>query len=151
MFPLNSINTRTYQTRNCSLHVFYRFGESMFLEAGCCSLGCPGHFYGYLVSKQPKQEPCPRSQHKVKFSEQAGLHQGCLWSLIQFVVFLNRISTRRIWFWNLRVSSLFFADDMVLLVSLDHDFQHALWQFAAEHEAAGMQVSSFKSEAVVCN
>ncbi|KAK3567087.1 hypothetical protein QTP86_009780 [Hemibagrus guttatus] len=48
-----------------------------------------------------------------------------------------------------RISSLIFADDVVLLASSNLDLQHALGHFAAECEAAGMRVSTSKSEAMV--
>ncbi|KAK3506693.1 hypothetical protein QTP70_015431 [Hemibagrus guttatus] len=48
-----------------------------------------------------------------------------------------------------RISSLIFADDVVLLASSGLDLQHALGHFSAECEAAGMRVSTSKSEAMV--
>ena len=51
------------------------------------------------------------------------------------------------WFGNLRVTSLLFADDVVLLVL-------QAWcdlQFTAECEAAGMKVGSSRCEAMVLN
>ena len=44
---------------------------------------------------------------------------------------------------------LLFADDVVLLASLNSDFQLSLGQFAAEREEAGMKISTSKSEAMV--
>ncbi|KAK3545364.1 hypothetical protein QTP70_005981 [Hemibagrus guttatus] len=48
-----------------------------------------------------------------------------------------------------RISSLIFADDVVLLAPSSLDLQHALGHFAAECEATGMRVSTSKSEAMV--
>ncbi|KAK3558314.1 hypothetical protein QTP86_014701, partial [Hemibagrus guttatus] len=48
-----------------------------------------------------------------------------------------------------RITSLIFADDVVLLAPSSLDLQHALGRFAAECEAAGMRVSTSKSEAMV--
>ncbi|KAK7925336.1 hypothetical protein WMY93_007646 [Mugilogobius chulae] len=48
-----------------------------------------------------------------------------------------------------RISSLLFADDVVLMASSNQDLQHALGRFAAECEAAEMKISSSKSEAMV--
>ncbi|KAK3551286.1 hypothetical protein QTP70_013947 [Hemibagrus guttatus] len=48
-----------------------------------------------------------------------------------------------------RISSLIFADDVVLLAPSSLDLQHALGRFAAECEAAGMRASTSKSEAMV--
>ncbi len=47
------------------------------------------------------------------------------------------------------ISSLLFADDVVLLVPSDQDLRHALGRFAAECEAAGMRISTSKSKAMV--
>ncbi|KAI3356554.1 hypothetical protein L3Q82_017759, partial [Scortum barcoo] len=52
-------------------------------------------------------------------------------------------------FGNHRISSLLFADDVVLMVSSGQDLQHVLERFAAECEAAGMRISTSKSEAMV--
>ncbi|KAI3355172.1 hypothetical protein L3Q82_017871 [Scortum barcoo] len=52
-------------------------------------------------------------------------------------------------FGNHRISSLLFADDVVLLASSSQDLQHVLERFAAECEVAGMRISTSKSEAMV--
>uniref|UniRef100_A0A3P9I175 Reverse transcriptase domain-containing protein n=1 Tax=Oryzias latipes TaxID=8090 RepID=A0A3P9I175_ORYLA len=83
-----------------------------------------------------------------------GLRQGCPLSPVLFIVFMDRISRRSqgpegIWFGDHRISSLLFADDVVLLASSNRDLQRALGRFAAECEAAGMRVSTAKSEAMV--
>ena len=49
------------------------------------------------------------------------------------------------------MSSLLFADDVVLLAPSSQDFQHVLGWFAAECEAAGMRISTSKPEAMVLN
>ncbi|KAK3550852.1 hypothetical protein QTP70_006160 [Hemibagrus guttatus] len=88
------------------------------------------------------------------FPVHVGLRQGCPLSPVLFIVFMDRISRRSqglegVRFGDHRVSSLIFADDVVLLVSSGLDLQHALGRFAAECEAAGMRVSTSKSEAMV--
>ncbi|XP_042604086.1 uncharacterized protein LOC122141275 [Cyprinus carpio] len=47
------------------------------------------------------------------------------------------------------ISSLLFADDVVMLASSGQDIQHALGRFVTECEAAGMRISTSKSEAMV--
>ncbi|KAK3549179.1 hypothetical protein QTP70_033971 [Hemibagrus guttatus] len=88
------------------------------------------------------------------FPVHVGLRQGCPLSPVLFIVFMDRISRRSqglegVQFGNHRISSLIFADDVVLLASSSLDLQHALERFAAECEAAGMRVSTSKSEAMV--
>ena len=51
-------------------------------------------------------------------------------------------------FGGLRISSLLFADVVVLMASSACDFQCSLDWLAAECEAAGMRISSAKSEAM---
>ncbi|XDV31537.1 hypothetical protein PO909_002528 [Leuciscus waleckii] len=67
---------------------------------------------------------------------------------------MDRISRRSqgpegVRFGDHTISSLLFADDVVVLASSDQDLQHALGRFAAECEAAGMKISTSKSEAMV--
>jgi len=50
---------------------------------------------------------------------------------------------------GLGIAFLLFADDVVPLASSDRDLRHLLERFAAEREAAGMRVSTSKSEAMV--
>uniref|UniRef100_A0A3B5Q8Y2 Reverse transcriptase domain-containing protein n=1 Tax=Xiphophorus maculatus TaxID=8083 RepID=A0A3B5Q8Y2_XIPMA len=88
------------------------------------------------------------------FPVRVGLRQGCPLSPILFITFMDRISRRSqgvegVRFGGLRISSLLFADDVVLLASSDRDLQLSLERFAAECEAAGMGISASKSEAMV--
>uniref|UniRef100_A0A8C9SX65 ribonuclease H n=1 Tax=Scleropages formosus TaxID=113540 RepID=A0A8C9SX65_SCLFO len=88
------------------------------------------------------------------FPVHVGLCQGCPLSPILFIIFMDRISrrgqgTEGVCFGGRRISSLLFADDVVLLASSNQDLQRALERFAAECEAAGMRISTSKSEAMV--
>ncbi|KAK3564684.1 hypothetical protein QTP86_024812, partial [Hemibagrus guttatus] len=88
------------------------------------------------------------------FPVHVGLRQGCPLSPVLFIVFMDRISRRSqglegVRFGDHRISSLIFADDVVLLAPSSLDLQHALGCFAAECEAAGMRVSTSNSEAMV--
>ncbi|XP_070399338.1 uncharacterized protein [Nothobranchius furzeri] len=67
---------------------------------------------------------------------------------------MDRISRRSrgvecVEFGGRRISSLLFADDVVLLASSSSDLQLLLGRFAAECEAAGMRVSTSNSETMV--
>ena len=88
------------------------------------------------------------------FPVRVGVRQGCPLSPILFIIFMDRISRRSrgvegFWFGGHRISSLLFADDVVLLASSTQDLQLSLERFAAECEAAGMRISTSKSEAMV--
>ncbi|KAI3366320.1 hypothetical protein L3Q82_000443 [Scortum barcoo] len=89
------------------------------------------------------------------FPVHVGLRQGCPLSPVLFIIFMDRISRRiargrrEFRFGNHRISSLLFADDVVLMASSGQDLQHVLERFAAECEAAGMRISTSKSEAMV--
>ena len=88
------------------------------------------------------------------FPVRVGLRQGCPLSPVLFITFMDRISRRShavegVRFGDLRIPSLLFADDVVLLASSNSDLQLSLGRFAAECEAAGMKISTSKSEAMV--
>uniref|UniRef100_A0AAY5KR82 Reverse transcriptase domain-containing protein n=1 Tax=Esox lucius TaxID=8010 RepID=A0AAY5KR82_ESOLU len=88
------------------------------------------------------------------FPVHVGLRQGCPLSPVLFVIFMDRISRRSqgpegVRFGDHTISSLLFADDVVVLAPSNQDLQHALGRFAAECEAVGMRISTSKSEAMV--
>uniref|UniRef100_A0A3P8SLN3 Reverse transcriptase domain-containing protein n=1 Tax=Amphiprion percula TaxID=161767 RepID=A0A3P8SLN3_AMPPE len=88
------------------------------------------------------------------FPVRVGLRQGCPLSPILFIIFMDRISRHSqgvegVRFGDLRIPSLLFADDVVLLASSCQDLQLSLDRFAAECEAVGMRISTSKSESMV--
>ncbi len=88
------------------------------------------------------------------FPVYVGLRQGCPLSPVLFIIFMDIIFRRSqgpegVWFGDHTISSLLFADDVVLLAPSDQELRHALGRFAAECEAAGMRISTFKSKAMV--
>ncbi len=88
------------------------------------------------------------------FPVHVGLRQSCPLSPVLFIIFMDRISRRSqgpegVGFGDHAISSLLFADDVVVLATSDQDLQHALGRFAAECEAVGMRSRASKSEAMV--
>ncbi len=88
------------------------------------------------------------------FPVHVGLRQGCPLSPVLFIIFWDRISRcsqgpEGVRFGDHTILSLLFADDVVLLAPSDQDLRSALGRFAAECEAAGMRISTSKSEAMV--
>ena len=71
------------------------------------------------------------------FPMRVGLCQGCPLSSILFITYMDRISRRSqdvegVRFGDLRIGSLLFADDLVLLASSARDLQLSLERFATE-------------------
>ncbi|TWW64140.1 hypothetical protein D4764_03G0011480 [Takifugu flavidus] len=88
------------------------------------------------------------------FPVRVGLCHGCPSSPVLFIIFMDRIP-RRSWgvegveFGGRKISSLLFVDDVVLLAPSNRDLQEMLGLFATECEAAGMRISTSKSESMV--
>ncbi|TWW73178.1 hypothetical protein D4764_15G0005720 [Takifugu flavidus] len=89
------------------------------------------------------------------FPVRVGLPGDCPLSLVLFINFMDRISRRsrggsgwvcRVGGW--KISSLLSADDVVLLAPSNRDLQQMLGRFATECEAAGMRISTSKSESL---
>jgi len=94
----------------------------------CC---CLKAFLRYTQTRRPRSTICPLSP-------------------ILFVIFMDRrlsLGEESVWFGDLRIASLLFADGVVLLATSGRDLQYTLGRFAVECEAVGMRVS--KSEAMV--
>ncbi|TWW62329.1 R2 Retrovirus-related Pol polyprotein from type I retrotransposable element [Takifugu flavidus] len=88
------------------------------------------------------------------FPVRVGLRQGCPLSPVLFITFMDRISRHSrgvegVEFGGRKISSLLFADDIVLLAPSNRDLQQMLGRFATECEAAGMWISTSKSESMV--
>ncbi|KAI3367237.1 hypothetical protein L3Q82_008289 [Scortum barcoo] len=118
------------------------------------SMGSGGAFAkGCSVSVRPEQELGFALPAVSQTCSQCMLDSGraALCHLVLFIIFMDRISRRSqgpegVRFGNHRISSLLFADDVVVLMaSSGQDLQHVLERFAAECEAAGMRISTSKS------
>ena len=84
------------------------------------------------------------------FPVRVGLCQGCH----LFIIFIDRIPRRsqgvkEVRSGALRIASLLFADDVVLLVSSCQALQLSLDWFTAQCEAVGMRISTSKSDCMV--
>ena len=71
------------------------------------------------------------------FLVRVGLHQSCPLSPILFIIFMDRISRRSqgvegVQFGDLRIGSLLFADDVVLLALSGCDLQLSLERFCSQ-------------------
>uniref|UniRef100_A0A671UC54 ribonuclease H n=1 Tax=Sparus aurata TaxID=8175 RepID=A0A671UC54_SPAAU len=118
--------------------------------------GVRGSLLRAIQSLYSQSESCVRilGSKSDLFQVGVGLHQGCALSPILFVIYMDRISRRSrgmegLQVGDLKIASLLFADDVVLMASSAVDLQCSLDQFAAECEAAGMRISTSKSEAMV--
>ncbi|KAI3358226.1 hypothetical protein L3Q82_003223 [Scortum barcoo] len=148
----------------CALWIWRRHSTvSLVVFCGECSseYGVRGPLLRAVRSLYDRSRSLVRSLPAVSqtcFPVHVGLRQGCPLSPVLFIIFMDRISRRSqgpegVRFGNHRISSLLFADDVVLLASSSQDLQHVLERFAAECEceceAAGMRISTSKSEAMV--
>ena len=118
--------------------------------------GVRGSLLRAIQSLYAQSESCVRvlGSKSESFPVGVGLRQGCALSPILFVIFMDRISRRSqggvgVRLGELRVESLLFADDLVLMAPSVRDLQLSLDRFAAECTAAGMKISISKSEAMV--
>ncbi|KAI3377111.1 hypothetical protein L3Q82_000310 [Scortum barcoo] len=128
----------------CALWIWRRHStvSSLVVFCGECSMRVwgPGAFAkGCSVSVRPGSRSLVRiaGSKSDLFPVHVGLRQGCPLSPVLFIIFMDRISRRSqgpegVRFGNHRISSLLFADDVVLLASSSQDLQHVLERFAAE-------------------
>lgn len=82
------------------------------------------------------------------FLMDAGLHQGCPFSPILCITFMDRMfsfsqEVEGVQFSDLRITSLLLTDDAVLLLSSSRSLHHALGLFAAECEGPRLKISTF--------
>ena len=80
-----------------------------------------------------------------------GLRQGCVWSSILFIVYMNWIdkcsqADECATIGDCKISRLLFANDLVLLSSTESVLQRALNSFADACNTAGIKISTAKTE-----
>ncbi|TWW73543.1 hypothetical protein D4764_15G0009370 [Takifugu flavidus] len=109
-----------------SPHVFCGFGEGIRL----CPSGGPVGGHPRVWGAGPRYGPSAPCTIGIR-----------VWSALLAGVRLG----------DLRIGSLLFADDVVLLASSARDLQRSLDRFATECEVPGMKISTSKSDAMVLN
>jgi len=117
----------------------------------CGSMGYQGRWYEPFG---PVRADSVFSAQNQAFSQEVLDCQGFPLSSILFVIFKDRMSRcsrgeASVRFGDLRIASLLFADNVVLLAISGHDLQHTLGRFAPECEAVAMRFSPSNSEAMV--
>lgn len=131
------------------LHVFCGSGEDLEkCPPGDTFGGAAGVWVrGSLQSLFSQSESCVRvlGSKSVSFPEDVGLRQGCALSTILFfsnpVMFMagyrgGAVVGWRLLFGGLRISSLLFADEVVLMASSACELQHSLVRLSDIYEAA---------------
>ena len=99
---------------------------------------------------------CVRIGGKVskKFNVSCGLRQGCVLSLLLFIIYMDRIVRRSsvgegVKLGQENISHLLFADDLVFLAESECSLQLMLERFETECSDACMRISTSKTNAMV--
>ena len=115
--------------------------------------GVDGQLLRAIKSFYCRPEVCVRVNGKQSkpFHVGVGLRQGCVLSLLLFIVYMNWIdkcsqADECATIGNCKISRLLFADDLVLLSSTESGLQRALNSFADACNTAGMKISTAKTE-----
>ena len=115
--------------------------------------GIDGQLLTAIKSLYMHSEICVRvnSATTKPFRVSVGLRQGCSFSPILFLIYMDRIvkkseSCGGVMIGECTVQRLLFADDLVLLDSTQNGLQQALDRFSDACSVAGMKISSTKTE-----
>ena len=100
---------------------------------------------------KPKVCVCVNGKQSKPFDVGVGLRQGCVSSLLFFIVYMNWIdkcsqADECATIENCKISRLLFANDLVLLSSTKSGLQRPLNSFANARYTAGMKISTAKTE-----
>ena len=108
-----------------------------------------GHLLMAIKSLYCQPEVCVRVNGKQpkSFHVGVGLRQGCVLSLLLFIIYMNWMDKLRrtdecVTIGRYKISRLLFADDLVLLAFSESGLQHALNGFAAACDIAEMKIST---------
>ena len=115
--------------------------------------GVDGQLLRAIKSFYCRPEVCVRINGKQSkpFHVGVGLRQGCVLSPLLFIVYMNWIdkcsqANECATIGNCKISRLLFADDLVLLSSIESGLQRALNSFADACNTAEMKISTAKTE-----
>ena len=115
--------------------------------------GVNGQLLRAIKSFYCRAEVCVRVNGKQSklFHVGVGLRQGCVLSLLLFIVYMNWIdkcnqADECVTIGNCKIRRLLFADDLVLLSLTKSGLQRALNSFADTCNTAGMKISTAKTE-----
>ena len=128
------------------LHMFCGSGGGLWPCPSSCPVGTQDTCALGVLSKWPfvtghsisvlseSEMVCIAGSKSDPFPVSVGLPQGCPLSQVLFIIFMDRISRHShvvegIRFGDLRIPSLLFADDVVLLASSSSDLQFSLGRF----------------------
>ena len=119
----------------------------------CQKYGVNGQLLRAIKSFYCRPEVCVRVNGKQSkpFQVSVGLRQECVLSPLLFIVYMNWIeqcsqADECAAIGNYKISSLLFANDLVLLPSTESGLQRPLNSFANACNTAGMKISTAKTE-----
>lgn len=91
----------------------------------------------------------PSEEHLVKTIDNKSAQSGFHILGILFVIYMDKISRHKEDFGSLRIASLLFADDVVIMALPEHDLQCSQEQFPGKCETVVMRITTSKSENMV--
>ena len=97
----------------------------------------------------PEVSVCVNGKQSKSFHVGVGLRQECVLPHLLFMIYMNRMdklngTDKCVTIGRCKITRLLFADDLVLLASLESGLQHALNGFAASYDIGEMKISTTK-------
>ena len=121
--------------------------EFLEISSGKCCYGIDGHLLMTIKSLYCQPEVCVRVNGKQLKSFGVGLRQECILSPLLFIIYMNWMdklsqTDECVTIGRCKISRLIFADDL----ASESGLQHALNDFSAACDIAGMKISTSKTE-----